>query len=204
MRSETLPHVWRRCSVVSILIGALVSAGYCYSQENQQRLIIKVDQKSSGPFGGQRGSLCLRVYINGRITLSEWSTAAASIVDKAGKETRSETTVNLEYSLPREDLYRMSELEEFLTSKAVLKLPTTFARPHRPVDFFETSKIQIIHPSGRAKQISVSEYYTASLVEKTRYPSVLLILMDQLARLEDEVTEKGKPAEPSADCVLRE
>jgi hypothetical protein len=198
-----LPHV-RRLSIVSILIGASVSAGNCYSQENQHQLMIKVDQKSSGPFAGQRGSLCLRVYASGRITLSEWSTAAGSTVDKAGKETRSETTVNLEYSFPREDLYRMSELEEFLTSKAVQKLPATFARPHRPVDFFETSEIQITHPSGRSKKISVPEYYAASLVERTKYPSVLLILMDQLARLEDEVTEKGKPAEPSADCALRE
>jgi len=182
-------------------MGTLVSAGYCFSQENQQRLIIKVDQKSSGPFSGQRGSLCLRVYTNGRVTLSEWSTAAGSIVDKAGKETRSETTANLEYSFPQRDLYRVSELEEFLTSKAVQKLPATFARPHRPIDFFETSEIEIPHPGGRPKQISVPEYYAASLLERAKYPSVLLILMDQLARLEDEVTEKGKPAEPSSDCV---
>jgi hypothetical protein len=186
---------------LAILLSAFLLAKPSVAQEKPATLLLKVDQTSSGPYGGEKASLCLRVYSNGKIVDSEWSRAGVEMADQDGKKSRSEKTVSSEYQVDERDvLWQIGELEDFLKSKPVLHLAASFAPPHRPVDFVEISTIQINLPHAKTKTINVREYYAASLVEKTKYPSALVILMDKLARIEDEVTEKGKPAERPSDC----
>jgi hypothetical protein len=52
------------------------------------------------------------------------------------------------------------------------------------------------------KQISIREFYVASLEEKTRYPAAVIILMGKIDEIEQEALDKGKPTEPPADCQL--
>jgi hypothetical protein len=63
--------------------------------------------------------------------------------------------------------------------------------------------VSIELPHARTKTINVREFYAASLVERTKYPTALVLLMEELARLEDEATQKGKPSEPPTDCQLQ-
>ena len=183
---------------------ALLLAEPSLAQDQPARLLLKVDQRSSGPFGGEQESLCLRIYSNGKILDSEWSRAGVEIVDQDGKRTRSEKRVSFEYQVDERDvLWQIGELEDFLKSKPVLHLARSFDPPHHPVDFFEISTIQISLRDAKTKTIKVREYYAASLIEKTKYPTALVLLMEKLARLEDETTAKGKPSEPAVDCRLQ-
>ena len=187
-----------------IQLTALLLAKPALAQEKPVNLLLKVDQTSSGPYGGEKGSLCLLVYSNGKIVDSEWSRAGGEIVDQNGKKTRAEKTVSYEYQVDERDvLWQIGELEDFLKSKPVLHLAASFDPPHRPVDFVEVSMIQINLPRAKTKTITVREYYAASLIEKAKYPTALVLLMDKLARLEDDATTKGKPSEPPADCHLQ-
>jgi hypothetical protein len=194
---------WRVAPVFPLSVLVILTSGLCFAQAKSERLLLKVEQASSGPFGGQRGSLCLQVYSNGRIVYSDWSRSAMGLVDKAGKETRPERTANLEYRAPEQDSWQASELEESLTSKRVLRLASSFDPPHKPTDFIETTVVRIMLPKGKTKQISLREFYVASLAEKAKYPSALVILMDRIARIEDEVAEKGKAIDPPPDCPLQ-
>jgi hypothetical protein len=74
--------------------------------------------------------------------------------------------------------------------------------PHPPTDFFETTSVQVILPDGKGKQVHTREYYVASLVEKTKYPSALIVLMDQVEQFEHAVAENGTPTEVPPDCKL--
>jgi len=132
--------------------------------------------------------------------MSEWSTAPFSVVDKAGKENRAQHEVSLEFKFPENDAYEISEIEDLLQSKSIGRLASRFGPPHPPVDFFETTRLSMAIAKGRSKTISVRDYYAASLTERAKYPSGLVILMERIARLEDEVSEKGKPAPASSDC----
>jgi hypothetical protein len=194
----------RFASTLVIPLSVLLLANPSLAQEKPANLLLKVDQTSSGPYGGEKASLCLRVYSNGKIVDSEWSRAGVEIVDQNGKKTRAEKTVSFEYQVDERDvLWQIGELEDFLKSKPVLHLAASFDPPHRAVDFVEVSTIQINLPDAKTKTINVREYYAASLLEKTKYPTALVLLMDKLAKLEDEVTTKGKPSEPPADCQLQ-
>lgn len=133
--------------------------------------------------------------------MSEWTTARASVVDEAGKESRAEREVNLEFTFPERDAYKISEIEEVLHSKSIGRLASSFSPPHPPVDFFETTLLSIAIAKGSSKTISVRDYYAASLAERAKYPSGLVILMEQIAHLEDEVSENGKPAPRASDCT---
>jgi hypothetical protein len=194
----------RFASTLVLTLFALLLAKPSLAQEKPASLLLKVDQTSSGPYGGEKASLCLRVYSNGKIVDSEWSRAGVEIVDQDGRKTRAEKTASFEYQVDERDiLWQIGELEDFLKSKPVLHLAASFDPPHRPVDFVEVSTIQINLPDAKTKTINVREYYAASLIEKTKYPAALVVLMDKLAKLEDEVTTKGKPSEPPADCQLQ-
>jgi hypothetical protein len=198
---DSLLRLLRSVSTLASLLFALLLAKPSLAQEKPANLLLKVDQTSSGPYGGEKASLCLLVYSNGKIVDSEWSRAGVEIIGQDGKKTRAEKTVSYEYHVDQRDvLWQIGELEDFLKSKPVLHLAASFDPPHRAIDFVEISIIQINLPRAKTKTINVREYYAASLIEKTKYPSALVILMDKLARLEDEATEKGKPAERPADC----
>jgi hypothetical protein len=65
--------------LLSAFVVALFFSEWSFSQEQPARLLIKVDQTSSEPFAGERESSCLRLYSNGRIVYSNWSTSAFSL-----------------------------------------------------------------------------------------------------------------------------
>jgi hypothetical protein len=186
------------------MLTMLLSALLLSAQEKPANLLLEVNQASTGPYGGEKASLCLLVYANGKIVDSEWSRTGAEIIDQDGKKTKAENTVSFEYHVDERDvLWQIGELEDFLKSKPVLRLAASFDPPHRAVDFVEISTIQINLPRAKTKTINVREYYATSLIEKTKYPSALVILMDKLARIESEATQKGKPAERPADCYSK-
>ncbi len=95
------------------------------------------------------------------------------------------------------------ELSDLLESKAIKKLPEKFSPPHQPIDYFEMISVQIIGKDGKSKDISTREYYVASLKEKTRYPSALILLMDKINEIERVSNEKGTPIEIPQDCQLK-
>jgi hypothetical protein len=187
------------------VISSVLASGSLLSQDQHPRLLLKVDQSSSGPSEGEKESLCVRIYSNGRIINSEWSSAATEETEKNGKRSRSEKTVTFEYQIPKEDLdWKFSEFEDLLRSKSVLDLTTSYGPPHPPTRSVEVSTIQIALPDAKTKTISLRNYYDASLIEMTEYPAALVILMDELARIEDEATKEGKRSETPIDCHLQE
>ena len=140
------------------------------------------------------------LYSDGRIVQSSSSTAALGVQDKNGNVTHPEKTDYREYRFPERDSWQVSGFIDFLQSKALFHLKSYFPPPHPPIDFVETSTVEVFLLNGTIKQIQTREYYVASLVEKAKYPSALIILMDKLEKLEDAVGEKGTPTEPSSDC----
>lgn len=188
----------KTCSflVMMSFLGWLIPA----QQKVSNDLTLKVDESATGPYAGQRSSGCLRVYADGKVIYARWWTGV-SITDKeTGKKSTPEHTVSKEYRL--ED-YDVSGLSDFLQSKAVKKLRENFAPPHRPIDYIEGITVQVIGPKGKLKQISTREFYVASLEEKTRYPSALILLMNKIEEIEKVVSDKGKPTEIPPDCRLK-
>jgi hypothetical protein len=165
-------------------------------------LVLSVDESSSGPLAGDRGKGCLRVFSDGSVVASHRTRSGQVVIDKTtGKVERSEAVDTRQYKL--ED-YEVSQLLDFLKSKAVRRLPSSFEPPHRAIDFFEISAVRISTEDGKATEVTVREYYVASLEEKARYPSALIVLMEKIDEIERKSEEKGKPAELSADCHLKE
>ena len=140
------------------------------------------------------------LYSDGRLIQASSSTAAMGVQDENGKVTHPERTDYREYRFPERDSWQVSSFVDFLQSKPLFKLKSYFPPPHPPIDFVETSTVEVPLPNGKIKQIQTREYYVASLVEKAKYPSALIILMDKLEQLEDTVSEKGTPTESSSDC----
>ncbi len=146
-------------------------------------------------------SSCLRLHADGKILYAAWWNSAATITDQqTGKKSRPEHLVSKEFTL---DKFEVSALSDFLHSKAVRKLPEIFGPPHQPIDYVERVIVQITGANGKSKQISTREYFVADLEEKTRYPSALIVLMEQIRELEEQVQDKGKPAETPPDCHLK-
>lgn len=185
---------------LAVILSIASVSSTSYAQAKPEHLLVKVDQVSSGPMGGEKTSLCLRIYDSGRIVDSEWSRAGVQVVDSNGNKTRSEKTETSEYQIPQGDRWQMQELADFTKSKSVAHLSSSFPPSHPPIDFVENSTIGIMLPNGKTKTITVREYYSASLVERAKYPSALVLLMERLAQIEDEVAQKGKRIEPPADC----
>jgi hypothetical protein len=175
------------------------------AQKDAPRLLLRVDQMVSGPFGGEKSLECLRVYSDGKVSYARWQRAGIVIVDKeTGQSSRPEKTVSFEYAIPDRDAWELQELRDFIQSKAVRGLKDSFGPPHTPIDYFENTKVEILLQDGRSKHISTREYYVASYMEKAKYPSALIILMDQINHMESQVEEKGKSSSPPSDCVLHE
>jgi len=188
--------------VDSILFATLLTSLVCLGQEKApSKLILKVDETVSGPFGGQKASSCLRVYSDGKVHFASRRNSAISIVDeKTGQESRPEHTISVEHRLEQTDEW---ELSHFLKSKPLKRLPEEFAPPHTPIDYVESILVEIIGPSGKSKRISTREFYMASLEEKIRYPSALIVLMGKIDDIEHEASDKGKPTDMLPDCQLK-
>lgn len=165
------------------------------------RLILKVDESVSGPFGGERSAACLRFYTDGTVLYSTWGNSAFSVIDKTGGESRPEHSSSVQYKLDDGDAW---ELSEFLNSKPVARLREKFDPPHRPIDYFERISVQIDREKGESKSFSVREYYVASLSEKVHYPPALIVLMDKIQEIEDEAQRKGNELlDPPEGCILK-
>jgi len=174
----------------------------CVAQEKPTNsVILKMDQTVDGPFGGQKSRTCMRVYADGKVLYASWWNSAATFVDpKTGEKSRPEHTASTEYRLEEYEIY---ELTEFLNSKPIRRLAAYFGPPHRPIDYFETTQLQVLTARGKPKQITTREYYVADLVEKSRYPSALVVLMERINQIEEKAGEKGQSAPVPPDCRLK-
>jgi hypothetical protein len=188
--------------LAALLFLELIFASWaCSAQERPpHKLILRVDEKASGPYGGQKSASCLRVFSDGNVLYATWENSLLTIVDATGRKSRSETSMSVEYHL---EGYEIEGLSELFASKALKGLPEEFAPPHRPVDYIEITSVQMALPKGKSKQISTREYYVASLKEKTRYPAALVVLMEKIDAIEKVALDKGKPTETPADCQLK-
>ena len=183
---------------IFVLFALLPSLSSSAQEKKPTRLMLRVEEESAGPFGGERSASCLKVYSDGRVLYSSWRRSGVTIQDQAsGKNSRPEKTVSVEYHLEPGDEW---ELDSFLHSKAVRKLPTKFGPPHTAIDYSERVTVRIEGPNGTEKSISTREFYVASLQEKSKYPSALILLMDKIDEVEKEANEKGKPTSISDDC----
>lgn len=184
-----------------LFLGLFFASWASPAQEKPSRKpILQVDEKASGPYGGQKSSSCLRVFTDGEVMHARWENSLVTVVDANGRKSRPENITSVEYHL---EGYEIEELSELFESKAVKGLAEEFAPPHRPVDYIETTSVQMALPSGKTKQISTREYYTASLEEKTRYPAALVVLMEKIDAIEKVALDKGKPTEIPPSCQLK-
>ena len=113
------------------------------------------------------------------------------VQDERGKVSHPERRDSREYSFRKETYRSLGDFADFLQSKAVRRLKTYFPPPHSAIDFLETSTVQIFFPNGKSQQLQAKEYYVASLVEKSKYPSALILLMDKIEQFEDTVAREG-------------
>ncbi len=102
------------------------------------------------------------------------------------------------------DEFDISELRRLLKTKSVKNLRGAFGPPHRPIDYFENTSVQMRGPNGQSNQITTREYYVASLDEKVKYPSALIVLMDKINEIQRLAEDKGKPVEVPSDCHLKQ
>jgi len=174
----------------------------CSAQDKPPNVLLRAYHGSSGPFDGEKGASCFMLYSDGRLVQVSSSTAAMGVADERGKVTHPESTASREYRFPERDSWQVSGYVDFLQSGALRKLNSYFPPPHRPIDYVETSTVEVFFPNGKRKQIQAREYYVASLEEKAKYPSALIILMDRLEQLEDTVAQKGIPTQEPEDCRI--
>jgi hypothetical protein len=188
--------------LAALLFLELLLASWAGSAQEKpsRKLILRVDEKASGPYGGQKSSSCLRVFSDGEVVHARWENSLVTVVDADGRKSKPENTTSVEYHL---EGYEIEGLSELFQSKAVKGLPEEFAPPHRPVDYIEITSVQMALPKGKSKQISTREYYVASLKEKTRYPAALVVLMEKIDAIEKVALDKGKPTEIPPDCQLK-
>ena len=122
------------------------------------------------------------------------------ITDEHGNVTHPETKTSREYKFLDRDSWQVSGYIDFIQSRAMRKLKSYFPPPHRPIDYTETSTVDVFFSHGKTKRIQAREYYVASLEEKAKYPSALIILMDTLEKFEDTVADKGTSTSATVDC----
>jgi hypothetical protein len=187
-----------------VLAGWLLLVALASAENKPSPLVLAVEETSSGPFGGQKSRSCLRVYSDGRMVFASWSTSPVDIEDENGKVTRPEKTYARAYQFPERDSWEISSFIEFLESKPVRRLKSYFPPPHTAIDYFETTTVRWTPKNGKEKQVQTREYYVASLIEKTKYPAALIILMGKIEELENTVHEKGTDVEVPSDCKLQQ
>jgi hypothetical protein len=190
---------WNR--YLPYLPALLMLSSVCPSQEKPPaKLVLKADKIVGGPYGGQQSSSCLQVFSDGKVLYARWWVSAFTTVDKdTGEKSRPEQTRSVEYHLEDSDNWQLSS---FLKSGAVKELPEKFDPPQMPVDYFELVTVRITEPSGKNKQISIREFGVASLEQKSRYPSALVVLMGEIKEIEKAATEKGKSVGIPSGCQL--
>ncbi len=193
--------MWSRRAASLLLVTLLSGFAYSAQKKDSGKLLLKLDETTNGPFGGQKSRSCLRLYSDGLVNYASWWNSAASVVDKeTGQKTRPEHTVSVAHHLEDGDA---EELARFFQSRVIKRLPDNFGPPHKPIDYIEQILIQITEPNGSAKQISTREFYVADLEEESRYPSALIVLMNKIDEIEREANSKGTPVAVPPDCQLK-
>jgi hypothetical protein len=187
-----------------LLVSILLSGYLLAAQNNTSRLVVTVGTASSGPFGGQSGLSCFAIYSDGEAFTFALSSEGVGSKDASGKVIHSEKQESRVYRFPEKDLWRIEGFADFLDSKAVRGLKAYYPPPHRPIDFVETTVVNWSPVKGQPKGMQVREYYVASLDEKAKYPSALIVLMDSIDQFETIVTEKGTPGAENPGCRLPE
>lgn len=183
-----------------ICVAIFLLSSWGSAQEKIAKVALRAYNGSSGPFGGERGQSCFMLYSNGRLVEVSSATAAFGVRNENGDVSHPETTSSREYTFPERDFWEVRGYIDFLQSSAVRKLKPYFPPPHRPIDYVETTNVDVFLPNGRIKRIQAREYYVASLEEKVKYPSALIILLDTLEKLENTVRQKGTPTSVPEDC----
>ena len=186
-----------------VAVGALMVCCTCQAQMNTNSLILTLNETSSGPSDGRKTASCLKLYSDGKIFYSRRAIATVGAEGVGGKVTQPDSGNVRAFKLPDSDSWQMHDFVEFLNSKSIRHLKSYFPPPHKAIDFFETSSVRVFFLNGQTKEIEVKEYYVSSLVERARYPSALILLMDRIAQFEDTVEEKGRPTDGMPDCEIK-
>jgi hypothetical protein len=185
--------------MMQILLFVLLSQMPAVKPEPQ--IVLRVDEDTNGPFGGERSKRCLRVYNNGTIYMGSHSLAGFIEKDQHGNETRPERKQFRQFKI---ESYEVSYLADLSESKEFRSLRDFYRPPHSAIDYFSTIRVRL--EIGKfTKQITTREYYVASMAEKARYPSALVVLMEWIERTETEALQKGTELDKlpaSAGCDL--
>jgi hypothetical protein len=187
--------MWPRITVLLILLSAIQPCAKA-ADDKVTRLLLQVDESSAGPMGNANAKGCLRIYSDGKAVFVHRSRNGLTTTDESGRITILEQRSSIEFQLSEFDV---GELDRFLHSGLVLKLASEFKSPHEPIDYFERTVVRIPN-SNTFKRISTREYSSAELEEKAKYPSPLIVLLDQIAEIEQEALAKGKPVPIPSDC----
>ena len=149
------------------------------------RLLLNVDEDTSGPLGGQHSKFCLRVYNDGLIYYGTHYTDTLEVKDEKGNITQRD---RIEYRKLKLNDWEVSELADLAETPAFQKLADSYPPP---IDYFSTARIVV--DSGKVrKEIRTREFYVASVPEKAKYPSSLIALMDWINETETNVEQKGE------------
>ena len=161
----------------------------------QVRASLKMVYRSSGPFLNQKSLSCLTIYSDGRITyFHRWNPVKVRIDTKSGKKVLVEQSVSVESHLSNSDRL---EVSDFLKSDMVTALGNQFFVPSAGIDYGEEATIYIEGPDGNEKRISIRDYSTAGLEEKSRLPAALIVLLDKIEKIEKSASLRGKAAKIS-------
>lgn len=192
----------RLIAILVILLGLGHSPWAQASADKREKSkpVLRIEVEATGPFAGEASRTCTVIFPTGRVWTASWVRSWVWI-DSPAKPTVRNQLDSKEYMFRESDLYG---LEDLLDSREMRNLPSTFKPPHTPIDYFETTKLSISRGETQEQTIELREYYVASLSEKARYPSALVVLLGRVAELEEAVKSKGKPVEPPAECGFRE
>jgi len=113
---------------------------------------------------------------------------------KSGKKVLVEQSVSVESHLSNSDRL---EVSDFLKSDMVTALGNQFFVPSAGIDYGEEATIYIEGPDGNEKRISIRDYSTAGLEEKSRLPAALIVLLDKIEKIEKSASLRGKAAKIS-------
>jgi len=185
--------------MIQILLFALLFQAPVAKPEPQ--IVLRVDEDTHGPFGGERSKSCLRVYDDGTVYMGSHSLAGFIEKDERGKETRAEKAEFRQHKLESYEIFYLTNLSE---SKEFRSLRDAYGPPHHAIDYFSTTNVYL--QNGKfSKQLATREYYVASMAEKARYPSALVVLMEWIDRTETDAFDKGTKLDrlpQSAGCDL--
>jgi len=164
-----------------------------------RHLLVRLNETTSGPVGGQKGFGCLEIYDDGQVSYfhaARWD--GVTFQDQNGHKVNFDSTRKTQTKLEE---YEVSQLREFLKTKDFKSLDASFPPPHTPIDYFEATHIEAFENDQLTKAIDVREFRVASMVERQRYPASLLILMNDLEKIEERAVH-GTATDITPACAM--